>query len=42
MSALQMNNAGYKLIFNGNAKISGNNIRLFESEEEAKEYLISD
>ena len=31
-----------KLIFNGYAAISGNNIRLFDTEEEAKEYLISD
>lgn len=31
-----------KLIFNSYAKISGNNIRLFDTEEEAKEYLVSD
>ena len=31
-----------KLIFNSYAKISGNNIRLFDTEEEAKEFLIAD
>ena len=31
-----------KLIFNSYAKISGNNIRLFDTEEEAKDYLIGD
>lgn len=30
-----------KLAFNGYAKISGNNIRLFTTEDEAKEYLVS-
>lgn len=31
-----------KMIFKIYAKISGNNIRLFDTEEDAKEYLVSD